>query len=266
MVQSSRKPSWQLPPGVTRGVWDYVHSELIAEDYDDYFSYSPLFEYDLRVVREHIECATNPIVADLGCGTGRTAIALAQAGARVVAIDLSEQMLNVTLSKADAQDLPVTTVRANLVELTGIADTTVDHAVCLFSTLGMIQRHQYRQQTLGHIHRILKPSGKVILHVHNVMANVSDPGGLKWLLGSLYKRFTTRNFELGDKHFSYRGLPSMFLHTFSARELKRLLRNTQFQIRQWIPIDAATAGPLGCSWWLPSWRASGWIVVAQKEP
>ena len=29
------KPRWQLPKGVSHGLWDYTQSEFIAEDYDE---------------------------------------------------------------------------------------------------------------------------------------------------------------------------------------------------------------------------------------
>ena len=263
--QAPRRPTWRLPPGVTRGTWDYVHSAQIAEDYDNYFSYSELFAYDQSILFRHLDCGSRPWIIDLGCGSGRAAVPLAQRGARVLAVDLSQTMLDITLAKAEAADLEIEAVRANLVELDGVATASLDHAICLFSTLGMVQGHPHRQQVLQHVHRLLRPGGKFILHVHNVVANLTDPGGVGWLIDSAYRRARSRGFEWGDKYFAYRGLPKMFLHTFSAGELKRPLRHARLDIVEWIPINAATNGPLPRPWWLPTLRASGWIVVAQKN-
>ena len=49
-----RQPFWRLPAGVTRGLWDYVHSDVIADDYDNYFAYNRLFDLDMQVVEGRI--------------------------------------------------------------------------------------------------------------------------------------------------------------------------------------------------------------------
>ncbi|MGI9428411.1 MAG: hypothetical protein ACR2NM_07130 [Bythopirellula sp.] len=44
------RPQWQLPAGVSRGLWDYVQSPAVADDYDDYFAFNSLFEHkDLEI-------------------------------------------------------------------------------------------------------------------------------------------------------------------------------------------------------------------------
>ena len=68
------RPTWQLPPGVSRGLWDYVHTPHIADDYDDYFAFNSLFETDGAVLNRHFD--RPGLVADLGCGTGRALVPL----------------------------------------------------------------------------------------------------------------------------------------------------------------------------------------------
>ena len=34
-------PDWQLPPGVDRGLWDYLHSTGMVAGYDDQMAASP---------------------------------------------------------------------------------------------------------------------------------------------------------------------------------------------------------------------------------
>jgi hypothetical protein len=57
-------PDWKLPPGVPRGVWDYVASPEIATEYDAYHGDNPLFAFEAQVLRE--EFSTPGLVADLG--------------------------------------------------------------------------------------------------------------------------------------------------------------------------------------------------------
>ncbi len=253
------RPSWQLPPGVTRGLWDYAHAEHIARDYDEYFAYNRLFDFDEDILRRHF---TRPgVVVDLGCGTGRALIPLVRSGHCGVAIDLSLEMLSVVRDKAALEHLPIHCLRANLVELDCLADSVADFAVCLFSTLGMVRGAPNRRRTIEHVRRILKPDGKFVLHVHNFWYNLFDPGGPWWVLKSLLTAPFTRDFDIGDKFFDYRGIPKMFLHVFRRKELLSLLRVSGFRILDLIPLDYRRTSRLRMPWLLGRLRANGWIVV-----
>src|SRR5687767_2127999 len=126
-------PQWKLPTGVTRGLWEYVHSEPVAFDYDAYFAHNQLFDFDEQVIARHFRGPG--LVADLGCGTGRALVPLCRRGFRGLAIDLSENMLAVVREKAARENLPIECLHANLVEL-NLPEGSVDYALCLFSTLG----------------------------------------------------------------------------------------------------------------------------------
>ena len=102
-MPSPTRPHWQLPPGITRGLWDYIHSRPIADDYDAYFAYNRLFQFDEQVVIRALQVrgvGPGSVVADLGCGTGRILVALGRLGLRGLAVDLSEPMLAVVRAKA----------------------------------------------------------------------------------------------------------------------------------------------------------------------
>lgn len=259
------KPSpaqWQLPDGVSRGLWDYAHNDLVADDYDDYFALHRLFDFDESLaVRELRVRRRSGCVADLGCGTGRALVALCRAGFTGLAIDLSQRMLEIVQEKADIDDLPIECLRANLVQLDAVADQAVDHAVCLFSTLGMIRGERARLQALRHARRILKPGGGFIVHVHNFWFNLYDPSGVRWVVGSLLKAKLDGRFEAGDKYFHYRGVSNMYLHVFRRSELVRQLRSAGFRVDRVIPLARNAAGALPAPAWLPWLRAYGWIAV-----
>src|SRR5207253_1174159 len=87
--RSSRSPmpppaDWQLPPGVSREVWDYLHDSTLARRYDESLAGTPLLDLDGRFVGRHL--TTPGRVIDLGCGTGRVAIPLARRGFDVTAV------------------------------------------------------------------------------------------------------------------------------------------------------------------------------------
>src|SRR5947209_14578512 len=111
----SSPPDWQFPPGVTRGLWDYLHDPGLARRYDATLAGAPLLEADVRFCEEHFDRPGRLI--DLGCGTGRLLVPFPRRGYWVLGVDLSEEMLRVAAEKAAAAGVPVHLLRANLVEL-----------------------------------------------------------------------------------------------------------------------------------------------------
>jgi SAM-dependent methyltransferase len=265
---AEKRPQWQLPQGVTRGLWDYVHSPTVADDYDEYFAHNRLFRFDEQIVLRELEIRgirRGNVVADLGCGTGRALVPLARRGIRGVGIDLSPRMLGIVRGKARNEQLDILCLRCNLVELDALADHCVDAAISLFSTLGMIRGCTNRQQALNHFHRIVKPGGIFVLHVHNYWYNLNDPGGPWWLIANLLRSCLRRDIEAGDKFFSYRGVPNMFLHVFRRRELITSLRRAGFRIRKLVPLDPRRHRALRWPWLLGAVRANGWIAVCEVQ-
>ena len=122
---------WQLPPGVSRGLWDALHDPQAARDYDARLAGTPLLTVDIDFVRRH--CPQPGRLIDLGCGTGRLSVPLAREGFSCVAVDLSEEMLTIVGEKAATAGVDVSRIQANLVELSAIADASFDCAACLFS-------------------------------------------------------------------------------------------------------------------------------------
>lgn len=262
LERENQLPSWQLPHGVTRGEWDYFHSIPIASDYDDYFAHNRLFEFDAQILHDFLPAPTKrSVVADLGCGTGRALLPLVQRGFHGLAIDLSEHMLQIVQEKARQENLSLDCLRANLVELDAVRDNSIDHAISLFSTLGMICGKRHRQRSLDHVRRILKPGGTFIIHVHNLWFNLFDPGGPWWLLRNLIQSTFSRDIERGDKSFSYRGIPQMFLHVFTQREIVTALRSAGLKPWRIIPLDVRRFRRLKNPWLFGRFRANGWIIV-----
>jgi len=258
-VSLPHRPQWQLPQGVPPGLWRYTQSDQVANEYDDYFAQNWLFEFDEQVLARHF--SRPGLVVDLGCGTGRALLPLARRGFPCLAVDLSMPMLRIVGEKSSDEGLPVGRIRANLVELDCIRADSADYCLCLFSTLGMIHGAGNRQKVLDHARRILKPDGLLVVHVHNYWYNLFDPAGRRWLARSLAERLFSRHLERGDKFFPYRGIPNMYLHTFSRDELIGTLDRSQFSVRELIPLSATRQRPLGCPWLFGRLRANGWIAV-----
>ena len=239
---SDRPPSWCRPPGVAPGTWDYIHQGSIADHYDDFVADVAMAGVEQQILNDFLpppEKAGIQTVIDLGCGTGRTAIPLAKDGYDVIAVDLSQSMLGQLNQKIGSPDLPgkIHPLRANLVELDCLADNSADHAVCLFSTLGMIAGRKYRRQMLDHVHRIVRPGGTFLLHVHHRWAALREQGGIGKTCKSLFKSLVQDEHEFGDSVYAYRGLDQMFMHRFGRIELQQDLRSTHWKVEHCLRLS-----------------------------
>ncbi len=132
----------------------------------------------------------------------------------------------------------LTSIQANLVHLDCLQQNSVDHAVCLFSTLGMIRHQRFRRQFLDHARRIVRPGGKFIVHAHNIWSQLLARGGVRWFAKHLVEVATKKN-EFGDRFSEYRGIRNMFIHSFRKRELLQLLEASGFSVQEIYPVTRA---------------------------
>ncbi|HVM59727.1 MAG TPA: class I SAM-dependent methyltransferase [Verrucomicrobiae bacterium] len=98
-------------------------------------------------------------VADIGCGTGRHAVRLADAGATVHALDFSEGML--ARARAKAENRNIVFCVHDLAQPLAFADATFDRVVC-----GLVLDHISDLAGLfREMHRICRPSAFVVISV-----------------------------------------------------------------------------------------------------
>ena len=266
--RSYRRPYWRLPPGVARGTWEYTQRESIAADYAEFLKHTPLISIDLKLM-----LASLPVpkpnrtsrVIDLGCGDGRALRELWQHGYDVLGIDLSQPMLNRVTEELWGDDIGSRLVRANVVQLECLQDEIADHAICLFSTIGMIQGRVHRRAFIKHLARVVKPGGTLVLHVHNRNDAWRDIPSAMGYLKSAWKWLSSRGCELGDRTYAYRGLADMFLHTYSLAELRCDLRQNGWLLKEVISISSMSDLRLAAPWLLPSFRAGGFIAIGHRE-
>jgi SAM-dependent methyltransferase len=253
---------WQLPPGVSRGLWQYLHDPAIAREYDAGLAGSTLFEADRAFVERH--CPPPGRLADLGCGTGRLLLHLAPRGYHAIGIDLSPEMLKVARARAAAAGVFLDLVRANLARLEALAAGSFDYAACLFSTLGMVAGADHRQGVLDQAARLLRPGGKLILHVHNRWFNAWDPQGRRWLLRNLFAATLGRE-GAGDRSMpAHRGGAGLTLHLSTRREVRQMLRRAGLRLLEVMPVGLGPGGILPWPWWQTWLRAYGYLLAAQK--
>jgi ubiquinone/menaquinone biosynthesis C-methylase UbiE len=263
-----RSADWRRPLGVAPGTWEYVQERSIADHYDAFVADTPLCQLDQRLLDNQFPEAPSGLgktILDLGCGSGRIAIELLKRGHTVVGVDLSQRMLELLVDKATSAGLEsrLLAVRSNLVELECLADSSVDAAVCMFSTLGMIQGRVHRRQLLAHTHRITKPGGTIVLHVHHRWAAFWEPAGIQALVKSRLRSLWNRNEDFGDSTYEYRGLSRMFLHRFSRSEVLSDLAATGWTVDQSLAISLDGSRLLETFFEKP-FRAGGFFFIAHR--
>ncbi len=223
--------------------------------YDERLANTPLLALDIEYVLE--QCQPPGSLVDLGCGTGRLAIALAQNGYRPTGVDLSPEMLRVLRAKAADIGIDIPLIQANLVELEALDDEAFDHAACLFSTLGLIEGEDNRRRFLRHVHRILRPGGTFVVHAHNRWFHLWTRAG---------RRLLWHNQGRGDFLMpAHEGIGPMTMHLFTRREMVRALQAAGFKVRAVRPVSLRSDGEMGVSWLLGGWRAFGFLVAAEKQ-
>ncbi|MHC4091764.1 MAG: class I SAM-dependent methyltransferase, partial [Planctomycetota bacterium] len=128
---------------------------------------NPLVALEGPVVRGWLGGVAGRRVADVGCGTGRHAVWLAQAGAQVVALDLSDGMMSRAVAKAGAGRVHFCYYRVP--EPLPLADGSCDYVI-----FALVADHvQQLEAAFGEFARVLVSGGQVILSVVHPAMNLA---------------------------------------------------------------------------------------------
>jgi ubiquinone/menaquinone biosynthesis C-methylase UbiE len=137
---------------------------------------NPLIGLEEPVVREALGDVAGLAVLDLGCGTGRHALWLADAGATVTAVDFSAGMMEKARAKPGAER--VRFLVRDLHQRLPFADGTFDVVVS-----GLVLEHLREfGPFFAEAHRVLKPGGRAVvsgmhpaMFLRDVRARFHDP-------------------------------------------------------------------------------------------
>jgi SAM-dependent methyltransferase len=244
---STRPPDWQLPAGVTPGLWEYLHDPQLAAEYLGKVSDSPFAQADLRFVAKHL--LQPGLVIDLGCGPGRNLLPLAERGFACTGVDLSPHMLQEAQARFTAEGCTATWLTANVAEPLPVESHQYDAALCLFGTLGMLQPSAAREALLREVARILKPNGIFLLHVHN-----------RWAIQGWRTLFSKQDVVTMPVH---QGISRLQMKLYTERELRQQLHHTGFDVMDWQYLSTRPNGDYQGTHFLGPFRAAGFLVAAR---
>lgn len=126
-----------------------------AGDYDRFRPGYPDELFD--AISDALPLPRQPLVVDLGAGTGRATLAMAGRGWRVTAVEPGRPMLDLLRARASDEGLIVSTVQASA------EDTGLDPASADLVTAAQAFHWFDRERALSEMARILKPAGGLAL-------------------------------------------------------------------------------------------------------
>lgn len=184
-------------------------------------------------------------VLDVGCGTGRHAIEFARRGFQVTGIDLSEGMLAVAKSKADALGVEVEWICADATSLQ--LGPTFDYAICICEGgVGLIQAGESAEEhdkvIFRNIAAALKPNAPFVLTALNgysVIRRMSD----ERIAEGIFDPASMVSHYVEDWDIpGFKGPMKIYERLFIPPEISKMLQESGFAVDN---IYGGTAGYWG---------------------
>jgi SAM-dependent methyltransferase len=179
-------------------------SELYDSFIADYYDESPVVGgrlQDVAFYREAVREFGDPVL-ELGCGTGRITMALAEAGKRVTGLDLSERMLERAVKKRAALRVEA---RERLHLIQGDMarfDLGEKFRLVIIPFRPFQHLLEVRQQVdcLDCVRKHLAPGGRLILDVFQTDAErMHDPVHMREMLVTEYKTADVRQVRISER-------------------------------------------------------------------
>jgi len=166
----------------------------------------------------------NDKVLDLGCGNGRLYPLLRQKGAEYHGVDFSSKLIEIAMNKYKEADFRV----ANALNLP--FSSGFFNIVYSFAVFHHIPSKGLRIESLKEARRVLKEKGLLILTVWNLFPQK----GIKMnILKNFFKKlFFLSELDQRDFYFSFFGTAKRYIHLFTKRELRMLLIESGFKVKE----------------------------------
>ena len=132
----------------------FVYDEVMDDSlYDQWLAFSKRY------------LPANITVLEMACGTGALAVALANTGYEVTALDLSEEMLMMASKRAAEEEATVQFVQGNMLDLSEMGQYQA--ITCFSDSLCYMGNRQEVQQVFDEVYQALEEEGTFIFDVHS---------------------------------------------------------------------------------------------------
>jgi len=170
---------------------------------------------------------------DLGCGAGRTSVALAEIGLEVVGIDLSEAMVATAREQARLAGVEVEFRTMNAMDLS-YPDSSFDVALFSYNGIELVPGREGKRRVFEEVLRVLRPGGRFIYCAHSLFAlNEFAPMRFKAFLRLCAGRLLgvpMRERELGERFIDAEWEEARYLQILPPSTHRRMLAEAGFEL------------------------------------
>ena len=115
----------------------------------------------MKYIHECISRIASPKILEVGAGTGRYSVALAQEGRSVTAVELVPHNLEILKSKLNGTE-PITAIQGNALDLSALGDDSFDLTL-LLGPMYHLYTFEDKMQAMSEAVRVTKPGGYILV-------------------------------------------------------------------------------------------------------
>lgn len=256
----------------------------MTEGWRGWDDYAPFYDWEnARTLQrrdvafwQRLAAAQDGRVLELGCGTGRIAVPVARAGAHIVGIDRSEEMLARARKRIARARLgrQLTLVRGDIRELPFTTRTKFSAVLAAYGILQSLTRERDLARTFASVARVLRRGGLFAIDVVPDLPNWDEYRNRISLSGRRGRHSTltlvetvrqdrAKRLTIFDQEYrEHRGVErrvhrfSLTFRTLTVPQMTRRLERAGFHV-------LAVLGDYQGGPWDP--RADVWIILAAKR-
>lgn len=213
----------------------------------DYFNYNAdydkLFANVVALAREG--GVSSGIMCDLGCGTGELAFRFNNAGFDVIAVDNSDEMLDVLFDKRDEiEAYNVQILKQDITQLDMFG--TVDLFTCTFDTVNHLEGAEAVQKLFDKVSLFMDPDGVFVFDMNtkykhlNVLKNevfdfIDEEADCHWH-NTLYadENRTKISITINDKHAGEEYNEEFYEYYYELDDILEMLKKAGLQVKKLI--------------------------------
>ncbi|HEV2282269.1 MAG TPA: class I SAM-dependent methyltransferase [bacterium] len=174
-------------------------------------------------------------LADVACGAGEFAVAMARRGLAVTGIDQSPEMLALARGAADRSGVRITWLEQDMRELR--LPAPVDAATCLYDSLNYLVDEGELRQAMGAIAAGLRPGGLFLFDMNTVRGLATRWGNRVWIIQD-----ADDAFEANQSEFDYdAGIATLRVNAFLHRQGDLYERVKEVHRERGYPVPAIDA-------------------------